>query len=295
MRSSGYWPDAGWESPLVDAMREDLAESATEDLVDETLLGLLDPLTAAESFDLGKALGSIAKGASGALSDPTVRQIAQVALPVAGGALGTAVGGPVGTALGSKLGGVAAANLPGAPKPAAAPAATPRMPAVQAAAQPVAQPPAQRIPQPAPVAQPVAQPAAQKAQTAPAAQMAPAQLAPVPAEAPAALKALALTHNNTVLNGLLAAALGAGGRQVVAGVPIAALLSTLSSIFGQAAAEADQVARSSGSGSGIGAGTGSGTGFLGDSEELDAWTPPDDAVYASVVAAEALDLEEAWP
>jgi hypothetical protein len=284
MRSSGYWPDAGWESPLVDAMREDLAESATEDLVDETLLGLLDPLTAAESFDLGKALGSIAKGASGALSDPTVRQIAQVALPVAGGALGTAVGGPVGTALGSKLGGIAAANLPGAPRPAApapgpapAPVPAPRMPAAQPAAQMLAQ------------LAPVAQPGVQKAQ-APTAQMTPA-----PGEAPAALKALALTHNNAVLNGLLAAALGAGGRQVVAGVPIAALLSTLSSIFGQAAAEADQVARSSGSGSGIGAGTGSGTGFLGDSEELDAWTPPDDAVYASVVAAEALDLEEAWP
>ena len=58
---------------------------------------------------------------------------------------------------------------------------------------------------------------------------------------PAAAQGLILTQQPQVLQSLLAAALGPQGRKEVNGVPVGAVLGMLSSIFGQAAAEADEL------------------------------------------------------
>jgi hypothetical protein len=215
-----YEPDLDWEWSLIGAMREDLAEAATPDMVDEMMVDLLDSLTLTEAFDFGKALAQIQKGASAALADPTVRQITQVALPAAGGM----VGGPLGATLAAR----AVASGPGPPTKA-----------------------------------------------------------PTTKQGPsAATKGLVAVTQPSVLTQLLAAAMGERGRQTVNGVPNAALLSTLSSLFGQAAAEADELARGS-----------TGPAYVGAGESFDDWTPRyhDDAVYESLLAAESREFEEVWP
>ena len=57
----------------------------------------------------------------------------------------------------------------------------------------------------------------------------------------AAARGLVLTQHPDVLKGLLALAMGEHGRKSVNGVPVAALLGMLSSVFGKAAADADEL------------------------------------------------------
>jgi hypothetical protein len=57
----------------------------------------------------------------------------------------------------------------------------------------------------------------------------------------AAAQGLVLTQHPDVLRGLLATALGQHGRRRVSGIPIAQLLALLSQVFGQAAADADEL------------------------------------------------------
>jgi hypothetical protein len=65
--------------------------------------------------------------------------------------------------------------------------------------------------------------------------------APVAAGSPAAVKGLILTQQPEVLTSLLALALGEQGRRAVDGVPVGAVMNLLSTVFGQAAADADEL------------------------------------------------------
>jgi hypothetical protein len=75
----------------------------------------------------------------------------------------------------------------------------------------------------------------------------PAAPAPAPTTPPvaggsaAAAQGLVLTQQPDVLKGLLALAMGQHGQKSVSGVPLAQLMSMLSSVFGQAAADADEL------------------------------------------------------
>jgi len=92
---------------LVDALgqilNEDYGDASHEEL-QNVFDSIQATMTAAEAFNFRKALRGINKAGQGILKNPVVGQIAQTALPVAGGALGTMIGGPVGTALGAQLG-----------------------------------------------------------------------------------------------------------------------------------------------------------------------------------------------
>ena len=57
----------------------------------------------------------------------------------------------------------------------------------------------------------------------------------------AAAQGLVLTQQPDVLKGLLALAMGQQGKKSVNGVPVPAIMSMLSSVFGQAAADADEL------------------------------------------------------
>ena len=120
-----YEPDLDWEASLIEAMRDDVAAYATPEFLDETLLDLLESLDPAEAINLGKALSQIQKGAAAVLEDPTVRQIAQVAAPIAGAAIGGPVGAQIGAVVGSQLG-----------PPPAAPSPSPAAPAAQSPGKP---------------------------------------------------------------------------------------------------------------------------------------------------------------
>lgn len=63
--------------------------------------------------------------------------------------------------------------------------------------------------------------------------------ASIAAGSPAAAQGLVLTQQPQVLQSLLSLALGQHGRQSVNGVPVGAVMNLLSSVFGQAAADAD--------------------------------------------------------
>ncbi|MEU4673931.1 hypothetical protein AB0F91_39750 [Amycolatopsis sp. NPDC023774] len=214
-------PELAWEASLLAAMRDDLAARATSEMLDETLLDLLDPLDPAEAINVGKALSQIEKGASAVLTDPTVRQVAQVALPLAGGAIGTAAGGPVGAAAGAKIGTI----LGGAVAPA---------------------PPAQ----------------------------------PNAGAKAAGVQALAAANTQNVQLALVAAALGPKGVQMINGIPVAALLAAMSTLFARAAAEVDQRARQIGTAAPAAV----------PAESVTAWDPPERHIYESLLAAESLDL-----
>jgi hypothetical protein len=77
----------------------------------------------------------------------------------------------------------------------------------------------------------------------------PAVPPPVPATATpavaggsaAAAQGLVLTQEPDVLKSLLALAMGKHGQKTVSGVPVASIMSMLSSVFGQAAADADEL------------------------------------------------------
>lgn len=59
----------------------------------------------------GKAIGGIVKSPIGQAIGGVLKSAAKVALPIAGGALGTFVGGPLGTSIGSSLGSMAGQAL----------------------------------------------------------------------------------------------------------------------------------------------------------------------------------------
>ncbi len=59
----------------------------------------------------GKAIGGIVKSPIGQAIGGVLKSAAKVALPIAGGALGTLVGGPLGTSIGSSLGSMAGQAL----------------------------------------------------------------------------------------------------------------------------------------------------------------------------------------
>jgi hypothetical protein len=210
---------------LADVLRDALSDEyayASPDEMDDALDNVLGAMSPAEAFNFGKALRQLESGARKALSDPVVAQIAQTALPVAAGALGTAIGGPAGTAIGSNLGALAAKALPGAPKP---------------------------VPQ------------------APAAAGGSA----------AAAQGLVLTQQPDVLQALLSLAMGQLGQQKVNGVPVGQVMNMLSSVFGQAAADADELM------------------YRGDDEdgEESPSDPSGRALYSVLLDAENDDLAEA--
>jgi hypothetical protein len=235
---AGEEPDLFEEAAdMQDALRGALLEEfadVTPEQMDEALFNMLESLTPAESFNVGKALSQVGKGFTGALSDPTIGRIAQTALPIAGGAAGTLIGGPAGTAIGSGLGAAAAKALPMSKTASSSPAMrTPIPPAVSTA------PPAVSIAEPAaPTAPPAVSIAPSVVPTAPPAPT------PVAGGSAAAAQGLVLTQQPEVLKSLLALALGEHGRKTVNGVSVGSVMNLLSSIFGRAAADADELARS---------------------------------------------------
>lgn len=104
---------------------------------------------------------------------------------------------------------------------------------------------------------------------------------PAPGSSVAAAQGLLLTQNKDVLQHLLAAALGQQGRQSINGVPVGAALNMLSTIFGQAAADADELMYSSADDE--------------DEPRTDPASPVDraQALYEAFVDAENAYLEEA--
>lgn len=101
---------------LLEVMHESYADASPEE-AEQAVYDLLDAMDAAEGFNFGKILKSIAGPVSSVLRNPIVSQIAKTALPIAGGAVGTLIGGPVGTALGSQLGQVAGGAFGGRRRP----------------------------------------------------------------------------------------------------------------------------------------------------------------------------------
>jgi len=257
---------AGYAELLRGALREDLADIDAETL-EEALASTFDAMTPAESFNLGKAFQQIGRTASQVVSDPAFAQIAGTALPLVAGAVGTIYGGPAGGALGSSLGTALAKAIP--TRPTTSPTRPPAPPArLQPPGFGPAPPASTGVPGPglAPSPEP---PGAPGAGTAPGQD-----------GSNAALQALLL--GNSGLLGTLAAALGPYGRSEVNGVPVASLMRTMSSLYGKAAADADQLL------------------FLqrGDAEEAtddgpsEAWS--DGAVYTALLDAENDEFADVW-
>jgi hypothetical protein len=191
------WLDEEWDSDDWDADPAELAEvlqdvlsddysDADADAIDDALGEIMESLSAAEAFNFAKAFRQIQKSAKKIGADKVLGQVAGVALPIAGGAVGTLLGGPVGTALGSGLGNAAAGALTGR---------RPTRPAVPGIA----------------------------------------------GGSAAAAQGLVLTQQPDVLKGLLALSMGQHGQKAVNGVPVAKIMNMLSTVFGQAAADADEL------------------------------------------------------
>jgi hypothetical protein len=96
---------------------------------------------------------------------------------------------------------------------------------------------------------------------------------------PAAVQGMVLTQHPDVLRSLLALALGRHGRQSVNGVPVAALLSMLSTVFGRAAADADELMYLDG-------------GVDTEDEGPGGWYGDDDALYTAIIDADNAELAE---
>ncbi|MBL8930513.1 MAG: hypothetical protein JNL54_10355 [Kineosporiaceae bacterium] len=194
------WPGLG--GVLQEVIHPELAGGLDAQDYDDAMEAVLGSVSAAEAFNIAKALRQIGGGAGQVLANPAVSQIARTALPTATGALGTVIGGPVGTALGTRLGSLAAGALTrqGAPRPAA------------------------------PITTATASPAA----------------TPVAGGSAAAAQGLVLTQQPDVLKALLALALGGNGSRQVGGVPVTSVMNMLSQVFGQAAADADELAHPGG-------------------------------------------------
>ena len=204
-------------------------ESLTDPEVDQILERITDSMEPAEAADF---LSGVGRALQGAL--PVLGQVAQVALPIAGGAIGSAVAPGIGTALGGALGGVAG-NLVGqatAPRPAPSRQRTP-VPARPSFAMP--RPQAMPFPQGMGMPRTTGTPAAMGipgVQTA--MQMAGAMAEP---QSSAAQQLLGLLNNPQLLGGLANAALGGAGAMPGGGTSLASLLSSLASLAGGAAAE----------------------------------------------------------
>ncbi|GAA4581619.1 hypothetical protein GCM10023176_62430 [Micromonospora coerulea] len=220
------WPEPGTASVLREALHEDYA-SADDEAYDDAIEAVLGGMSAAEAFSFEKALRQIQSGSGQALADPLVGQVTRTALPVGAGALGTLIGGPAGTAIGSRLGTRAAGALarPGQPtKATGAPSVSGGTPAGLSALA-------------------AALPAALGAPPGPAS-TSPA----VAGGSAAAAQGVVLTQQPDVLKALLALSMGQHGARQVRGVPVAAIMNLLSSVFGQAAADADELAYLDGEG-----------------------------------------------
>lgn len=206
------------DGPFRDALSDRYSDIGGEELAD-TMSSVFASLTPAESFNVAKALAQVGKGATQVFEDPTVRQIAVAALPVAGGAIGTGIGGPVGTAVGASLGTAAGKAMTPAPSPTPAPMPSAR-PTVAITPPPAAPKPATATPS------------------------LPAAAGPKPAAAQgsaAATKALVCSQQPDVLKALLALALGEHGRSEVNGVPVGAVMNMLSAMYAKAAEDADEL------------------------------------------------------
>jgi hypothetical protein len=89
-----------------------------------------------------------------------------------------------------------------------------------------------------------------------------------------------LTRQSDALKALVATALGQHGRQQISGVPVAQILSMLSQVYGQAAADADELM------------------YLGQQPEaaesvLDVPGRSPQSLYADLLGADNLELAEA--
>jgi hypothetical protein len=105
---------------------------------------------------------------------------------------------------------------------------------------------------------------------------------------PAAATGLLMTQKPQALRSLLSVALGEHGRKSIDGVPVSAIMNLLSSIFSQAAADADELGR----------GSSEPPAYLHDAEDglrVDPVSPVDraQALYATLVAEENAALAEA--
>ena len=192
----------GFDHPLREVMHEDFAD-ADDEAFEDAVEAILGDLSAAEGFSFAKALRQLERGAGQALANPVVGDLARKTLPTAGGALGTVIGLPLGTAICSRVGTVAAGALARPGTP------TPTRPAQPA--QPAQQPHLPQTPSPA-------------------------------TGSAAAAQGLVLTQQPDVLKALMALAMGRYGAQQVGGVPVASMMNMLSQVFGQAAADADELA-----------------------------------------------------
>ncbi len=205
--------DAEIADALRSALRDEYADADDADLVDAAT-DMMSAMSPAEAFNFGAALSQIGKSAGRLAADPTFASIARTVAPAAGGALGTFIGGPLGTKLGSEIGTRAVSAL--LSPPAAGSAQPP-------AAAPVPVPP------PSPAALPLPAPTA------------PTPVSPVAGGSAAAAQALILSSHPEVQQAALATALGQHGRREISGIPAAQLLGLLSQVFGQAAADADEL------------------------------------------------------
>ena len=227
---------------LRSALREEYA-SASDEQMRDALGDVMDAMSPAEAFSLDSAL----KSAKRLAADPTFQQVVRTAAPIATQALGTYFGGPVGGALAKQLGDVAVnALLP--PTAAPAPPPPPPAPPARAAPPPPATPTPPTLAPPAlPPAAPIAAgppgPSATSLAATPAATPAPtsAAVSPVAGGSPAAAQALVLTQQPEVVRALLSTAMGQHGRKQVSGIPVGQLMAMLSQVFGQAAADADEL------------------------------------------------------
>lgn len=104
---------------------------------------------------------------------------------------------------------------------------------------------------------------------------------PIAGGSAAAAQGLVLTQQPQVLQSMLATALGQHGRQQVAGVPNAQLLAMLSQIFGQAAADADELMY-------LGQ-----EGDTGEEVSFASSSGVDRSLYTTLIDADNLDLAEA--
>jgi hypothetical protein len=190
---------------LQDALADEYADADPED-IEYALEDLFDSMSSAEAFNFAKAFKQIGRTAGKVVSDPIFKQVAGTALPIATGALGTLIGGPVGTALGSSLGSAAAGAITGKPTKGGLGGIAQAIPALTHAL-----------------------PGLAKAVPA------------VAGGSAAAAQGLVLTQQPDVLKSLLALSMGQHGKKTVSGVPVAQVMNMLSSVFGQAAADADEL------------------------------------------------------
>jgi hypothetical protein len=243
-----------WRAPdLIQALRGAMHESyqgASDEAVGDAIEAILDGISDAEGFNFASLLNDIGRGAGKVLADPATGQIASAVLPTLGTLAGAYVGGPAGSALGGQLGGLAAnainqhgqaTRAAGAPRPAAQPVP----PAV--AAPPPAQPPPPLAGVPPGAVPPPAGPVPGAIWPAMTPIFPPGVPAPPPPSSvaggsPSASAAMLAAHAPLAAQATLATAMGQYGARSVGGVPTADLMRMMAALYGQAAADADEIA-----------------------------------------------------